>query len=1580
MLSFLKWNGRSLILLFIIVISGCSVLGSPDGDKPSARDPFFHGIGGGSLGILDVLPGTVPIDYLCFMMDRFHTNFSVFIDGNSAGNNFNALGFNGFQGDTNKVTMNCYWNTDPHSGLDCLKVTVQPLSGSFGGYYFLNGTLSGTETSPSLNWGSGTNAGINLTGATKLTFWAKGQNGGENIQFFALGSGRSPSGGTNNDPNTGLPYPYPDSNPKIGTNITLTSSWQQYTIWLTNANLNYVLGAFGFAALQQPSEQVFYLDDIAFDGPSRLNEPRFLVSYYMENSGWEFDKVCRNMAYTYDNALAVMAFIASGSQYQGRAKLVLDAFSHAITNDRKYGPGYYDGRVRNAYQAGAYKLWPGWNPNGKSGTIRMPGFWNADNISWNEDSYSVGIDAGNVAWLMLAYLTYIQTYPTAPECTTYKTMVGKLGDFVINYLKDTRYTSKGFDGSFASIEGNWEPGELQTYRSTEHNMDLYAAFARLAQVDPANATKWNDAADHAKTFVLFAWGETQGLFYTGTGFYDDLVTSPDNEFRIYATDAQAWALLALRLTNDNYYRGLYFAEGVINPSYKSVIKQSDTVWGFDYNISPPVYDLSGHPHPDGMWFEGMGQMATAYMYAGMETKAVYVLNGIQTGIGAGGGVYVANPVMDDFITTGFIYAAGPWYYYHRLGVAPTAWAIIAQNRINAFWYGTSNGIIPTNSPPCPMVTVFYPKTNSVVYSGSPFTVTGAAFGSDSIIAGVYLKMDSGSYGLVNGTNDWSTNLTFASGSHTLYIYAVNTGGKYSATNSLVVKGTNVLPVLKITNCYLSAYGTMTGVTPENYKINVSVINYYGSYPRPMYATPDTTILTDGSWTCSTWGYPGDGCNLVKACLNPVSGGGMVTETFYYRNDSAAPVLDFQLPSNTTNSLSNFTLSGNVSDDANINGVYYSLNGSAFSLIPGSDYYPTWNGTTNATILTNLKLLAGSNTIRIFADDDTAHRSATNTYNVHMTIRSQAIAKTSWPISNTTVYSGAAYTVSGTGDSNETISAVYMKLDSGTYKQVIGTYSWYTNFNIPSGSHYIYVYAKDQNGIAGITNCVRVTGTTTVPVLKITNCGSYAYGTMTGVTATNYYLNIYVCSTWGSYIRPGWGLPSETLMATNGAWSCANVGVGYPGDGCHLVAAYMYPRAGGSVATSGYFYRNDVAIPVLMVTTPPKYYTNAVTNITISGSFTDDVNVNGVYVSLNSGTYRLIPGTDITPSVYGTKSVSWTTNLWLKEGSNNIRFYGKDDANRQTSVKTYVVFMTKTTPLSYGLVTDNAPFGNRRGHQVVSFNGSLWMICGRDTSEYGTRLVYNSPDGTNWSLVNTNAAAQPFYVQTSDAPFFTRNGHQVVVFNNHMWMIGGYRGYSDGTWTNDVWYTADGTNWTLATAAAGFSGRMDHQVVVYNNKMWVIGGYENFDGFFNGYHGDVWSSSDGTNWTQATASAAFGPRTTTAMVYNNKMWVIAGNTGGSYYHDVWSSTNGVDWTCVSSATPFSIRNTPVVTYNNKMMAFGGYGPDIVSDVWSTADGITWSQETTMPTARGEHTVTLFNNSLWIVGGYSGVWIGDIYNCK
>jgi hypothetical protein len=162
----------------------------------------------------------------------------------------------------------------------------------------------------------------------------------------------------------------------------------------------------------------------------------------------------------------------------------------------------------------------------------------------------------------------------------------------------------------------------------------------------------------------------------------------------------------------------------------------------------------------------------------------------------------------------------------------------------------------------------------------------------------------------------------------------------------------------------------------------------------------------------------------------------------------------------------------------------------------------------------------------------------------------------------------------------------------------------------------------------------------------------------------------------------------------------------------------------------------------------------------------------------------------------------------------------------------------------------------------------------------------------------------------------------VVYDGKMWVIGGY----DGAYKNDVWYSTDGVTWYRTTSAAAWTARCWHASVVYDGKMWVIGGSDGAN------KNDVWYSTDGVTWTQATSAAAWTARSFhTSVVYDGKMWVIGGHDG-AHKNDVWYSTDGVTWTQATSAAAWGGRDGHTsVVYDGKMWVIGGYGTR-KNDVW------------------------------------------------
>jgi len=589
------------------------------------------------------LPADKAYQHLEEVMDKYHRSFDIYTDISSGGNHFVHRAKMGMETD---ITVDESSNEIVHSGATAIKNTFSPSrSDSWAGLYFQNGVLLSDK--PESNWGTYPDAGFDLRGANKLTFWARGEQGGERIEFFAFGTGRDYP--TN---------PYPDSEEKVTLcgrlatpcYITLDNIWQEYTINLSGLNLSYIIGGFGWVtnAPQNNNKNVtFYLDDISYDktDPGGL---RFLVSYEVIPSDSDFDTQQRNVAYAYDNALTLIAF--TNAQNWDRAKLLADSFVYAQEHDRYYT----DGRLRNAYQAGDLSSPPGWVVNGHTGTARMPGWWNEQGQVWNEEEGLAGTSTGNLAWVMLALLNY---YAKQPE-EKYLNATIDMGDWIDNNTRsDTDYG--GYTGGYTG----WEPNPIRSlWKSTEHNLDLYVAFERLYRI--TGNTTMHDRALHAGGFVDSMWNSDAGHFWTGT-----LDNGSINK-QVIPLDAQTWSLLALNESNRTRL-AIAFAEKNHNSSYQGYS-------GFDFNTDR-----------DMPWFEGTAQMVVSYWILENDSQAqLYTqeLENVQsTSTNGNGRGIVAAPA--DNLTTGF-----EWLYFNRLHVGATAWFIFAENKYNPYWDVTGKDI------------------------------------------------------------------------------------------------------------------------------------------------------------------------------------------------------------------------------------------------------------------------------------------------------------------------------------------------------------------------------------------------------------------------------------------------------------------------------------------------------------------------------------------------------------------------------------------------------------------------------------------------------------------------------------------------------------------------------------------------------------------------------------------------------------------------------------------------------------------------------------------------------------------------
>ncbi|MFI2810880.1 kelch repeat-containing protein [Microbulbifer sp. JSM ZJ756] len=275
------------------------------------------------------------------------------------------------------------------------------------------------------------------------------------------------------------------------------------------------------------------------------------------------------------------------------------------------------------------------------------------------------------------------------------------------------------------------------------------------------------------------------------------------------------------------------------------------------------------------------------------------------------------------------------------------------------------------------------------------------------------------------------------------------------------------------------------------------------------------------------------------------------------------------------------------------------------------------------------------------------------------------------------------------------------------------------------------------------------------------------------------------------------------------------------------------------------------------------------------------------------------------------------------------------------------------------------FSRRTQHQVIEFNGKLWLYGG--TSSGRTPFdPWVSSDGRVWQQADSNLPGR-------------RLDHQIVEHGGKLFLIAGN---SDGE-KSDVWTSTNGTEWTQLTGDAGFPPRADHQAVSFNGKLWVIGGSSWSDS--TSIFSDVWSSPDGITWTREVATAPFGGRFGHRVaVYDNRLWLTGGEANGEN-ETVWSSPDGKNWNRAADLEQFAnLRNHQMLTHQGKLWIIGtsaylDFNP-IETTAWRSGDGINWEQldidaQALADSHIREHQAVSFRDRLWIVGGSYTVSLGE-----
>ncbi|WP_030604655.1 hypothetical protein [Streptomyces fulvoviolaceus] len=376
-------------------------------------------------------------------------------------------------------------------------------------------------------------------------------------------------------------------------------------------------------------------------------------------------------AFTYDNALAVLAHLASRTANgRSRATALGDALLHAQDHD----PVYDDGRLRQAYNVGPYTFY--------DGSPQPDGFVRADGTANVGSQFGfTGTAVGDMAWAGIA-LSALARRTGERRFLTGAVRIGE-------WIERVGRTDEPLGGYKFGVNG---ADEKLPFTSTEHNTDLVGLFGQLARLTGDRG--WLERRARAEAFVENMWEPAGGFFYTGTNDGVTINKSPIPE------DTQTWTHLALN--SPTYNRSLDWAATELavldtpdrpnstvpaGQSYEGVTFSSASLLA---NEDAPIAE--GQPRPDrnGVWFEGTAHLALALRHRHAsrdEARARRLLASVERAQDLlGGGQTIGGKALAE--RAGVVSASSPldtgfgfgYYPYRHTGA--TAWYLLAAARAN----------------------------------------------------------------------------------------------------------------------------------------------------------------------------------------------------------------------------------------------------------------------------------------------------------------------------------------------------------------------------------------------------------------------------------------------------------------------------------------------------------------------------------------------------------------------------------------------------------------------------------------------------------------------------------------------------------------------------------------------------------------------------------------------------------------------------------------------------------------------------------------------------------------------------------
>jgi len=347
--------------------------------------------------------------------------------------------------------------------------------------------------------------------------------------------------------------------------------------------------------------------------------------------------------------------------------------------------------------------------------------------------------------------------------------------------------------------------------------------------------------------------------------------------------------------------------------------------------------------------------------------------------------------------------------------------------------------------------------------------------------------------------------------------------------------------------------------------------------------------------------------------------------------------------------------------------------------------------------------------------------------------------------------------------------------------------------------------------------------------------------------------------------------------------------------------------------------------------------------TSGGDLGDALNNPAVYLEIEVGGETLTPRERIVSVPYAMNGLP-SGSVVLSASNPNAALEAKgyslvySDVN---SPEDWIVALEKDLVVPF----DDSGSMSQTQMEMVTFGAYVGFYNVGSSSTEGSNPFYYSQDGIFW-----NESDLPFVL-----PNTTMYGDVSVELNANLYMVSP-NGSADGGPPLRVATTSNGADWTELSVSLPVSNISVNELEASANQIWLFGSSDT--------GALLLKSSDGATWDEVATPAWGTPYGVETVSTPERLVVLASLSGisGTY---VWSTTDGSTWTQASAVVPSGSGGTTYgveMTYaNGALWTLGTPEGEMDQALYKSTDwGNSWSQVTTnLPTIQGSYSAELMS---------------------